>query len=87
MISVSLDNEIHKTISNLKEFGIASIRDLRAVYACNRYETITGVPAPVLGGFASKDLDIKARKIISSELGHARLNITNSYLGKHKNAK
>ncbi|MBK1885629.1 integrase domain-containing protein [Marinobacter sp. DY40_1A1] len=82
-----LDNEIHKTISNLKKFSIASIRDLRAVYACNRYETITGEPAPVLGGFASKELDNKARKIISKELGHARLNITNSYIGKHRNVK
>lgn len=76
------ENEIAKTRAVLKSNGIASIRDLRAAYACQRYQNETGEPAPVMGGLATKEVDEKARSIIAAELGHNRTNVTNSYLGK-----
>lgn len=76
------ENEIAKTRAVLKSNGIASIRDLRAAYACQRYQNETGKPAPVMGGRATKEADEKARSIIAAELGHNRTNVTNSYLGK-----
>lgn len=65
---------------------IKGFHELRAAYACQRYEQLTGHPAPVISkrthlSEAEKDADRKARQIISSELGHNRIEITNAYLG------
>lgn len=65
---------------------IQGFHELRAAYACQRYEELTGHPAPVISkrthlSEAEKDADRKARQIISSELGHNRIEITNAYLG------
>jgi hypothetical protein len=60
------------------------IRDLRASYACERYEARTGCLAPVhTGGVmtASRPADAKAREIIAAELGHGRAAIAAAYLG------
>jgi integrase len=68
--------------------SIKGFHELRAAYACRRYEQLTGYPASVIlkRGFLSnqeKDEDQKARKIISAELGHKRIEITNSYIGSN----
>ena len=65
---------------------IKGVHELRAAYACQRYEELTGHPAPVISkpahlSEAEKEADRKARQIISSELGHNRIEITNAYLG------
>lgn len=76
--------ELRKALKILKKNSIESFKDLRASYACNRYFELTGYPPPVLEGpLVNKDIDLKAREMISRELGHNRVNITNSYLGKH----
>ena len=75
--------EIERTRATLKPYEILTIRDLRAVYACLRYQSLTGLPAPVFGGTLKGELDRHARKIIAEELGHSRLDVTNSYLGKN----
>lgn len=69
-----------------KTTDIRGFHDLRAAYACERYEQITGSPAPVINGFraASKELDLQARLIIALELGHSRDNILVSYIGSSK---
>ena len=54
---------------------------LRAEYAATRYEQLTGHPAPVNGGGASRSVDKAAREIIARELGHGRIDVTNNYLG------
>lgn len=74
----------YATRKYLKPAGLGTIRDRRAAYACRRYEQLTGVSAPVVGREqqASKDADKSARTIISSELGHSRIGITNAYIGK-----
>ncbi|MEW6772156.1 MAG: integrase domain-containing protein [Bacillota bacterium] len=56
--------------------------DLRAAYACERYEALTGHDAPVFGGrIEDRDLDREARMKISEELGHGRIDVVAEYLG------
>jgi len=59
------------------------LHDLRAAYACERYEALTGHPAPVAGGeIVDRELDREAREQIAAELGHGRIDVTNEYLGR-----
>lgn len=62
--------------------GATGLHDLRAGYACQRYQEITGITAPVTGASEiNRDLDRHARQIIAEELGHGRAEITNAYVG------
>lgn len=66
----------------LQALGIARYHDLRAAYACERYEALTGHPAPVLGGsIADRAKDRDARLRISAELGHGRIEVVAAYIG------
>jgi len=59
------------------------LHDLRAAYACERYESLTGHAAPVAGGeTVDRELDREAREIIAEELGHGRIDVTSEYLGR-----
>lgn len=69
--------------------GINRNHGLRHQYAQDRYRELTGWEPPNCGGKKSRDLtpeerqiDAEARQIISNELGHNRLEITATYLGK-----
>ena len=58
--------------------------ELRAVYACERYEQITQHRAPINGGPCceiDKTLDREARWQISYELGHGRIDVVAAYIG------
>ncbi|HGW5373329.1 TPA: integrase domain-containing protein [Pseudomonas aeruginosa] len=64
---------------NLKGF-----HELRAAYACERYEQITQHRAPINGGPCceiDKTLDREARRQISYELGHSRIDVVAAYIG------
>jgi integrase len=64
---------------NLKGF-----HELRAAFACERYEQITLHRAPINGGeLCEVDLclDREARRIISYELRHGRLDVVAAYIG------
>jgi hypothetical protein len=64
---------------NLKGF-----HELRAAYACERYEQITNHLAPINGGRCSRldpRLDREARLQISYELGHGRIDVVSAYIG------
>ncbi|NMZ40326.1 integrase domain-containing protein [Pseudomonas proteolytica] len=64
---------------NLKGF-----HELRAAYACERYEQITHHPAPINGGHCyrlDRRLDQDARVQISYELGHNRIVVVSAYIG------
>lgn len=64
---------------NLKGF-----HELRAAFACERYEQITQHRAPINGGECCQGdlcLDREARRIISYELGHGRLDVVAAYIG------
>jgi hypothetical protein len=73
----------------MKLHGIKGPHELRAAYACDRYKALVNIPPPVfprpeivLDQFA--DAIRSARQIISRELGHERLEVTNSYLGSER---
>lgn len=64
---------------NLKGF-----HELRAAYACERYKQITQHPAPINGGKCcqvDRNLDREARRRISYELGHGRIDVVAAYIG------
>nr|WP_281868219.1 integrase domain-containing protein [Pseudomonas sp. BR1R-5] len=64
---------------NLKGF-----HELRAAYACERYEQITQCPAPINGGKCcqvDRNIDGEARRRISYELGHGRIDVVAAYIG------
>lgn len=64
---------------NLKGF-----HELRAAYACERYEQITKHPVSINEGrcyLLDLHLDQVARAQISSELGHGRIEVVSAYLG------
>jgi hypothetical protein len=65
---------------------IKGFHDLRAAYACERYQQITGSPAPVVTGerTVTKEQDLYARTIIALELGHNRTNVLVAYVGSAK---
>ena len=68
----------------LHEHGLKGFHELRAAYACERYEQLTGFPAPVNGGRGhreDRELDRRARQQISHELGHSRIDVVNAYIG------
>lgn len=69
--------------------GLRNTHGFRHAYAQQRYKTLTGWPCPMAGGKrrhqmteAEREKDRSARMQISGELGHARLSITDTYLGK-----
>ncbi len=70
----------------LKRYGIKNRHELRASYACDRYQQITGYDAPVIAGtrVAPDDIDREAREIISQELGHSRPDVLVAYVGSRK---
>lgn len=64
--------------------GLKGFHELRAAYACERYEQLTGHAAPVNGGPRYRidpDLDRHARLQISLELGHNRIDVVSAYIG------
>ncbi|RON71047.1 integrase [Pseudomonas fluorescens] len=68
----------------LHEHGLKGFHELRAAYACERYEQLTGFPAPVNGGRGHREdqeLDQRAREQISHELGHNRVDVVSAYIG------
>jgi hypothetical protein len=68
----------------VREHTGGGLHDLRAAYACERYQMLTGCLAPVhTGGVmtASREVDLSARMTIAAELGLGRIGVTAEYLG------
>ncbi|AQT07557.1 phage integrase family protein [Pseudomonas protegens] len=68
----------------IHECGLKGFHELRAAYACERYEHLTGHAAPINGGHcyqANRELDRQARRQISRELGHNRVDVVSAYIG------
>ena len=58
------------------------LHDLRAAYACERYESLAGHAAPCTGAaIQDKDRDAAARMAVAEELGHNRADVTSEYVG------
>ncbi|EMM1377368.1 integrase domain-containing protein [Pseudomonas aeruginosa] len=63
---------------------LKGFHELRAAYGCERYEQITQHRAPINGGQCrqlDQHLDREARRQISYELGHARIDVVAAYIG------
>jgi integrase len=68
----------------LHKHNLKGFHELRAAYACERYEQITHHPAPINGGHCyqlDRRLDQDARVQISYELGHNRIVVVAAYIG------
>ena len=81
--------QLHRYERQLRNAGLTKLHGLRHAYAQQRYFELTGWISPVAGGPTSKKLtpeqlapDHEARAIVSSELGHARVEIAAVYLGR-----
>lgn len=75
------NNGLRQAREVLQEHGISRIHELRAAYAVERYQTLTGHLPRAFGGNAAKAADRAARLVIARELGHSRIAVTVSYLG------
>lgn len=68
----------------LHAHNLNGFHELRAAYACERYEQITRHRAPINGRQCCQvdsQLDRGARRQISYELGHARIDVVAAYIG------
>ncbi|MDV3058688.1 MULTISPECIES: integrase domain-containing protein [Pseudomonas] len=68
----------------LHTYNLKGFHELRAAYACERYEQITHHLAPINGGRCRRldpCLDREARLQISYELGHGRIDVVSAYIG------
>lgn len=75
---------VRPTRDLLHEQGLKGFHELRAAYACERYEQLTGFSAPINGGRGhreDRELDQRARQQISHELGHNRIDVVSAYIG------
>ena len=77
-----LQQQIRPARAVLRAHGLKGFHDLRAAYACERYQQLTGHAALVNGGRClDRTLDRCAREQISLELGHNRLCVVAAYIG------
>jgi len=81
--------QLHRYEKQVRNAGLSRLHGLRHEYAQQRYLELTGWVCPVRGGLpsmeldpAQRTLDHKARTLISSELGHARVSVAAVYLGR-----
>ncbi|WJD62065.1 integrase domain-containing protein [Pseudomonas kurunegalensis] len=68
----------------LHAHNLNGFHELRAAYACERYEQITQHRAPINDGqccLVDRNLDREARRQISYELGHGRIDVVAAYIG------
>ena len=81
---VFLQGIVHPARNILHKHDLKGFHELRAAYACERYEQITHHPAPINGGHCyqlDRRLDQDARVQISYELGHDRIVVVAAYIG------
>lgn len=77
------DGEVHRARKVLHEFGIKGYHELRAAWACERYEEMSGATAPVLqaGSSSGQENDDPFRLALARELGHDRVDVVAAYIG------
>lgn len=77
-------SRVHHVWASVRDdFGLKKIHDLRAAYACDRYQQLTGSAAPAVAGqlCVDRSTDRAARLTIAQELGHARDDVVATYIG------
>ena len=79
------EGELRDAREIVQEHTGGGLHDLRAAYACERYEALTCHSAPCAGGeIQDRAADQAARLEISAELGHGRAEVAAEYLGGRK---
>ncbi|EER61936.1 conserved hypothetical protein [Acidovorax delafieldii 2AN] len=74
--------ELREARDLVRQHTTGGLHDLRSAYACQRYQEKTGHAAPAASGvIADKSKDLDARKEISKELGHNRVEVVAEYIG------
>ncbi|TKJ63567.1 integrase [Pseudomonas viridiflava] len=79
-----LQEIIRPARDTLHAHNLKGFHELRAAYACERYEQITQHRAPINGGrccLIDRSLDREARRQISYEMGHGRIDVVAAYIG------
>ncbi|MDO1498291.1 integrase [Pseudomonas putida] len=79
-----LQDKIRPAWEILHAHNLNGFHELRAAYACERYEQITPHRAPINGGQCCRldqHRDREARRQISYELGHGRIDVVGAYIG------
>lgn len=86
MKSVSNSLRTEQVRAVFAEHGLRGYHDARAAYASERYQQITGHPAPAVAGHrgAGKAEDREARQVIAAELGHGRTDVVAAYVGSSR---
>ena len=88
---LNLEQSIRRVNYVFEKFGLTrrglgvTAHGLRHEHLNDVYESIAGVPSPVRSGSVTAEIDKHlhdiARARVSQEAGHARLNISNAYIG------
>ncbi|MBF4208197.1 integrase [Pseudomonas donghuensis] len=79
-----LQESIRPARDILHTHNLKGFHELRAAYACERYEQITQHRAPINASQScqvDRNLDREARRQISYELGHGRIDVVAAYIG------
>ncbi len=77
------DGEINRARRHLHRHGIKGYHDLRAAWACERYEQLAGLPAPVLNPPRKITYNgyYKTTETLAKEMGHDRQDVLAAYVG------
>lgn len=76
------EGELRDAREIVQEHTGGGLHDLRAGYACERYQALTGHAAPCAGGqIENRERDQAARLAVAEELGHGRAEVTAEYVG------
>ncbi len=79
-----LQGIIRRARDMLHVHDLKGLHELRAAYACERYEQIAQHREPINGGHCCQvdgNLDREVRRQISYELGHGRIDVVAAYIG------
>lgn len=87
-VGVLYKDHLRSSRNLYNQFGIHENHGLRHQYAQRRFRDLAGFACPACAGPMRAEmseeqytLDRKVRKIVSAELGHARVSVTSVYLG------
>jgi hypothetical protein len=79
------ESELREARDAVREATGGGLHDLRAAYACTRYEALAGHAAPCAGGaIYDKGVDALTRLEIANELGHGRIYVVSAYVGSRR---
>lgn len=79
-VKLFYQRELNRGRRVLRSFEVVSYRELRAAFAADVYQSITGV-LPMSGVHVPRDLDKKARAEVARVLGHGRIQVSSGYVG------